>query len=248
MTQSIRVIRVTSLVAILSAGLCGTVHAATLFEFSRDSVFDGIQPDSVYLRNLSDDTLVFDTVYTLLDTNCGMWIFDNMRMMEIPLAWLDFADQSTGQGHTIECRGAGPALWYLSYPAGSVITANPRDSVLLWGFILYLSGAVPPEWYVPPTPDSANAALIFVTQGQSDTLHVCRRMQAAAVRLHRAAAALSCPHLRHDAGSPIFGINGRVVRHDVVHGLEVLLHGTGGVLGGVLSGRYNAIDQRKGLL
>jgi hypothetical protein len=130
-----------------------------------------------------------------------------------------------------------------------VIAAPDGDSVALAGFMLGPLQVYPPEWHVSPPLDSADATLIFVTAGERDTLYVCKRVAAAPVRSRGTHLTVSVCELtsRHHVWRTL-ALNGRIVRDDTRHGLVVRVHGAGGVLGGVLSGRYNAIDQRKGLL
>jgi len=96
--------------------------ANTLFEFSRDTVYEGIQPDSVHLCNLSDDTLVFDTVYMEFDANGNMWVFDNSTMTEIPVVYASFGAGSVA--HDIWCMRGGPCLNVLSEQSAGAITAS----------------------------------------------------------------------------------------------------------------------------
>jgi len=156
----------------LALALCFAlpVCGAGGLEFSKDTVVeDAVFPDTVALRNSTDDTIFVDTIVALLDTN---------GMEQCEVEFLAVREGLWRPGIYLAVRRGGPGgagRGFVALAGDDRIAVPPAQSVSLVDFNFDIcilcpvaeTPSVNDEWQVG---DSIWVTLVFLAPGASDTL------------------------------------------------------------------------------
>jgi hypothetical protein len=133
--------------------------ANTVFEIDRDTVHEGKWPDTVYVANLTGDTIVLDSVFVLLDTSRFICCDVTFRVNDSFYGYAVTANEPEELSTALSVYPGGP----IRIPGGGARK-------------LYLFRFMPcgPSMDPLPVPDTIHVVLVFAIAGERDTLVVVR--------------------------------------------------------------------------